>query len=937
MALSYYQFWAKTDRQDPVNTYHLLPYHCLDVAAVGAALLERDERWRAKLGDQLMMDEAQLRRWIILPLAWHDIGKFSPTFQHLVPQLSHKLSSRTQAYSYSARHDLLGSVFWKKKLSKLARQQDWLALDTPENSDLIAAHKTWLHGIWGHHGRPVNYNSSSITYNELFDKESEQAALAFAQNCAQLLTPTPTSIPYSDELATHFKRMSWVLAGFYVLCDWIGSDSICFPFKTDQIPLEEYWPRALMLADKAIKKKGVVPPPARTWSGFGGLLPHLKDLSPSPLQQWATSLGQHDALPTAPHLFIAEDETGSGKTEAALLLAHALMSRGHADGVYIGLPTMATANAMFERQTTSYKQLFKQGTSPSLALAHGMTRQHEGFQEIKIDALPQTQAGHQYSQNQQDQAGEATCIAWLADDRRRAMLADVGVGTIDQALLGVLSSKYQSLRLFGLGRKVLILDEIHAYDTYTSELVCNLLRFHAAQGGSAVLLSATLHHALRQQLIDAFEDGAAQTRRQTRDNTPLKLSSDAYPLLTWCHNGQVHEQPIAQAKATPKTYGLDFAYTEADTINQALAWLNTKDRCVCWIRNTVREATEVATKLRALIGPERVTLFHARFTQLDRQRIEQDILERFGKNSTPEQRHGHIVIATQVIEQSLDLDFDEMIVDLAPIDLVLQRLGRWRRHTRTQLGERIQQGQDQRTPTKPIILAPPWTDEPNSSWGKDLFPSSRFIYPHVEHLWFTQRALRLRADKITIPDDTRALMASVYEDKHPPTGLQDLSDKASNEQAGHQVIAYINALDHRVGYEHAQQNWQPEQRAATRLTAPTTTLRLVCADKHGRLHPLGAQPCYKPSETHWERSQVNVMAFYVNAPAPQTQTHQLEDAQKRMLDQGQYCVIVIMHPTALDTWEGLALKGAESAPKSVTLRYSTTNGLEILNDDEQGD
>lgn len=935
MNLSYYQFWAKTDRQDPVKTYHLLPYHCLDVAAVAAALLERDTRWRAKLCHQLLLDDAQLQRWIVLPLAWHDIGKFSPTFQHLVPLLSQKLSGRTQAYSYSARHDLLGSIFWKKQLSKLARSHDWLALESSDKLDLIEAHKTWLQGIWGHHGRPVDHASCSTTYNHLFDPGSTQAALDFASACEDLLTPTPAPILWTSTLLDQFKRMSWVLAGFYVLCDWVGSDSKCFTFETREIPLADYWPRALQLAHEAIEKKGIVPPQARTWSGFSGLLPHLKDASPSPLQQWASKLGQQDQLHAGPHLFIAEDETGSGKTEAALLLAHALMSKGLADGIYIGLPTMATANAMFARQSESYQHLFEPNTSPSLALAHGMAKQHEGFQKIKIDEYPPTQAGHQYGHNTQDQAGEATCIAWLADDRRRAMLADVGVGTIDQALLGVLSSKYQSLRLFGLGRKVLILDEIHAYDTYTSELVCNLLRFHAAQGGSVILLSATLHHALRQQLIEAFEDGAAQARGAD-PRQEIKLKSDDYPLLTWTHGGQLEEHPIAPAKPEPKTYGVDFLNTAQDVINQAVAWLEPRDRCVCWIRNTVREATEAANTLRALLGAEHVTLFHARFTQLDRQRVEAEILARFGKDSKPEQRHGHIVIATQVIEQSLDLDFDEMIVDLAPIDLVLQRLGRWRRHTRTAHGELLKQGKDQRAPTKPIILAPPWTDEPDTSWSKELFPHSRFIYPHVEHLWFTQRALRQYADKLTIPDDTRALMASVYEDDQPPAGLQDLSDRASNDQNASQVMAHLNRLEFSAGYQYEGKNWQPEQRAVTRLGDNTTTLRLVCEDKHGHLQPLGYHHHrYKHFDAPWERSQVNILAFYVTAQALPSNPKQLSDATARMLDQGQYCVTVIMHPTQENTWQGQALRGPEHDRQPVTIRYSTTHGLEILND-EQG-
>ena len=199
--------------------------------------------------------------------------------------------------------------------------------------------------------------------------------------------------------------------------------------------------------------------------------------------------------PGGPCLAFLEDLTGSGKTEAALILAQRLIAHGKASGVYWALPTQATANALYQRLSRSYRRLFADGdTIPSLALAHASTDLQKDYQaSIFKEGLTEA-AGHtelDYGSDDENTAS-AQCAEWLATDRRRSLLADIGVGTVDQALLAALPVKFQSLRLAALSDRVLVVDEAHSYDAYTTRLLKQLLAFHAALGGSAIVLSATL-------------------------------------------------------------------------------------------------------------------------------------------------------------------------------------------------------------------------------------------------------------------------------------------------------------------------------------------------------------------------------------------------------------------------------------------------------------
>jgi CRISPR-associated endonuclease/helicase Cas3 len=340
----------------------------------------------------------------------------------------------------------------------------------------------------GHHGKPPmqleRSSGEQIRTKSCFSKEDLSAAEAYAREVFRLFVTAPLP-PVNDSHLETLKRHSWTLAGLAVLADWLGSDSKRFLYYEQARDLSEYWLTvAVPTARESIANAGLGEQQARVWAGAKAYLPDLADLTP--LQQYAGDV----TIGSGPQFFLLEDVTGAGKTEAALLLCHQLMSHGNASGFYFALPTMATANQMYRRVGRLYRGIFAEDAVPSLVLAHGARGLVEGFRESILYPMPTNDS------DDLPLAG-ALCNAWIADSRKKALLADVGVETIDQALLGVLPVRHQSLRLLGLAGKVLVVDEVHAYDDYTSSLLTALVRAQAGQGGSVVLLSATVPASLR--------------------------------------------------------------------------------------------------------------------------------------------------------------------------------------------------------------------------------------------------------------------------------------------------------------------------------------------------------------------------------------------------------------------------------------------------------
>jgi len=758
-----------------------------------------------------------------LPLlaALHDVGKFSRAFQAQVPEhwpadILGPIDPR-----YSHRHDELGLIMLMQDCAETLRPLTSQLKPTPRRMLLTA--------IAGHHGRPVPYCAEDAPPPAAIGAPAIEAARAFIGMLLDLFTPSPLAARTQREAAEE----SWLLAGLIAIADWIGSSQQHFPYvaANSVSGLADYWHDcALPRAAAAVAATGIAPASPSAWRGVRHLFRGIT--VPTPVQTWAETV----ALPSGPVLAVIEDATGSGKTEAALALAHRLLAEGRAHGLFIGLPTMATAGAMYRRLAEPYQALFEADPKPSLALSHGQARLDDAFAaSIMPDAPPRDEAG-----DEAEPAG-AQCAAWLAEESRRALFAQVVVGTIDQALLSVLPVRHAPLRQIALAGKVLILDEVHAYDAYMTEEIKALLARCAAAGGSAILLSATLPRDMRASLLQAFAGSG------------IKASSTCYPLATLCGDGELRETPRDLRDGLARQVRLHRLDT-AEAAIMAIAEAAAKGAAVAWIRNTVDDAIEAHAALRAA-GIE-ATLFHARFAMCDRLRIEQAVLARFGPAGTG---RAHVLVATQVIEQSLDLDVDVMVTDLAPADLVIQRAGRLRRHSR---------------PERPVtdaplyVLSPEPVDEPPKDWLKDYRGTAAIYSPWV--LWQSARAL-FGAGVIDTPGNVRALVEAAYsEGLDPPKGMEQHFNRYDGGEKAAASIAQLQVLAFGEGYSpaaaRAGANWDPDVRIRTRLERQQqVTLRLAKV-RDGRVVPYADDP--DPARA-WALSEVQVPAHRVaEAPVP---------------------------------------------------------------------
>lgn len=821
----YFRYWGKADGERSTNApCHLLPFHALDVAAVGQVLLEGAPTRTRQLADSLHMDAETLVSFFVYSLALHDLGKFARSFQGLArPQTPFLV--QPAALPYSERHDSLGARVWNEHLLPLRREQRLQAgasrLDLMDEDDALCL---WMGCFFGHHGKPVQGHGAPLS--AAFLEEDLRALEAFDRAAEGLLQPAWPRELLGDEAwrKEALAPASWQVAGLAVLADWLGSNAGIFAYQAEPVPLEQYWNEtALPRAHRALAETGLLhrPHPV-SYPGFTSAF----GFQPTPLQAWAETV----PLAEGPQLFLLEDITGAGKTEAALTLAHRLLAERQHEGLYFGLPTMATSNAMYRRLGGYYRRLYPSDTEPSLILAHGARDLNETFRQSLVlstsDDAPYTHT--------EDSAGSA-CRAWLADNRKKALLAEVGVGTIDQALLGVLPRKHQPLRLLGLAGKVLIVDEVHAYDTYTSHLLKALLDAHARQGGSAILLSATMPRILREDLVDAWHQGRDE-------NTAGTLNNDSFPLATHVRGAEVDETPLAASPFSGRNLPVEFVHTTEEALDLVLDAAR-EGRCACWIRNTVDDAIAAYQQVsERLASPEQAMLFHARFTMADRQRIENAALQRFGSDSTAADRQGQVLVATQVVEQSLDLDFDVLVTDLAPIDLIIQRAGRLHRHRRDTRGNRVdhaQAGEDRPAPTL-HVLAPEWTETPEPNWLPPSLRGTGNVYPDTAQLWNTCRILR-EEGAIRLPERARTLLEAVHGDTRVlPEGLEDSHYDHYADQNVAQSVARFNALRPERGYQIQLDGagWDDDQELGTRLSNEKTISVALVKETDGRLLPL---------------------------------------------------------------------------------------------------
>ena len=801
-------FWGKAKPVAGAGAaMHPLLAHALDVAAVAMALPAA-----ARLG----LPPTTIGFWVAL----HDIGKLCGAFQGKVPELWPLSALGPYGSSPAIPHDALGLHLLGGRLKRLAP-----AIGPSPSGRRIWPKQGVLQALAGHHGRPAA--SVDKMPAQKIEPGAHAAADAFIDLMLALFDPAPLPYPGSDRA---IARLGWQLAGLTTLADWVGSRQRWFPYATTQAlsdPAAYLRGEAQPRAARAIEAAGLATVAPRGFGGIRALFPAIAD--PTPVQLWAETA----KLPDGPMLAVIEDLTGSGKTEAALTLAHRLLASGQGSGLFVALPTMATANAMYGRLAEAYRQLFEDGANPSLVLAHGHAKLDTGF--AATIATDESDLGPP-SAEPADEPAESHCAAWLAEDSRRALLAAIGVGTIDQALFGVLPVRHAALRQQGLAGKVLIVDEAHAFDAYMHRELRGLLEFHAALGGSAILLSATLPNATRQALIDAFRKGL--------DLPGIPLARTEYPLTTLAAADGVTETPCAPRAELPRRVGV-VEISDADAMVERIARARAEGQAVAWVRNTVDDAIAAYAACAARgLSP---MLFHARFAMADRMAIEAEVLRRFGKNGAPGDRPG-VLIATQVIEQSLDLDFDLLCSDLAPVDLLIQRAGRLWRHRRPR---------PEAARCEMLLLSPPPVAEPDIDWLRRLLPGTQSVYRDPALLWRTARALFARGAIVT-PDDMRPLIEHVYDrdsDGQVPGPLAKAAADAEGEATAAAGVAAQNVLSFELGYAREAGLWERDDRTPTRLEhEPHVTIRLARRDGD-RIIPYAQDPDLRRA---WALSEIGV-------------------------------------------------------------------------------
>ncbi|MDC2888533.1 CRISPR-associated helicase Cas3' [Psychrosphaera algicola] len=330
---------------------------------------------------------------------------------------------------------------------------------------------------------------------------------------------------------------------------------------------------------------------------------------------------------------------------------------------------------------------------------------------------------------------------------------------MDQALLAVLPRRHQSLRLLGLNRKVLIFDEVHAADEYMFELLESLLALHLHQGGSAILLTATLSFKQRQRLTNIWLNTAGM---------PLTdLQEQAFPLATRV-NLNSEKVVLEQSLESRSDVSREVLVEQLTCVDECIKIILTavaQNQCVVWVRNSVDDALQAYQKLQGYLAePQQCILFHSRFVLADRKHIENQVLDTFGKTSTGEIRSGKVLIATQVFQESLDADADVMISDICPIDDLIQRTGRLHRHTRDAKGNYQTGIIDSREQPKLFIHAPEYTDTPKADWLSKSFINTQYVYRSAGRLWLGLRKL-LEFGAIRMPEQARDLIEAVYSDE----------------------------------------------------------------------------------------------------------------------------------------------------------------------------
>lgn len=644
----------------------------------------------------------------------HDLGKDTVSFQNQRGILEQAIESEFQylnalkGYSESEhyRHEELGEAIVRSFGSK----DPWL-----DNASAA---------VGAHHGEFQNKSKQRKLQRKLNMRESvfygkvrtdQQACTEWTKDWKEI-TDSIKKIADLDWLEKPFLYQNtemMIFSGLTVMADWIASNTDYFPLiHSPQEEKVSVYPERVNHALSVLdlpqpRKTGQDSVPSDFEESFG--------FSPNNLQKKVMLTAEQMSQPG---LMIIEAPMGSGKTEAALAAANIFSSRFNINGIFFGLPTQASANGLFGRIAKWADKSAGENTV-SIRLAHGKAQMNAEYA-----GLMENTSGWQHLEAND----------WLAG-RKRQLLSDVVVGTVDQALLSSVRQKHVMLRFLGLSGKTVILDEIHSFDDYTNQIIERFLNWMGAMNVPVILMTATLSDSLKKRFTSAY----------LNDESDFLADSSAYPSVTWTDSGKPHCESFSAEEKLSRKIQLKWIPKEnpLKSLTEILEESLQEGGKAAVICNTVASCQDIGHQLEEKFSDAEVIVFHGRFTDKDRTRIEQEVMSRCSPDLEPDGRK-LIVVATQVIEQSLDISFDLMMTELCPVDLLLQRIGREHRKT------------DQNHPER-LKKATCWI----FNWDDESISRIRTIYS--PYLLKKTRNVLAEKEELNLPEDISSLVTSVFD------------------------------------------------------------------------------------------------------------------------------------------------------------------------------
>lgn len=754
-------FWAKTTQDGkPGLSVH---DHMVNVGCVARCIVDLSPK---------LLERFKLNAPIVGALAaLHDIGKISPGFQR-----------KCEAWlEENGLQNIDGVCRWNASMEpdhgKVSHSVIQKFLKEVGFDGVTATYLSAILG--GHHGKLNPPNERGYQIDKMI---SEDQSL----NCSSDIDWNGERNHHAHSIWLHFMGdeqavttieddyILWWLGGLTSVADWIGSDE---RFFAPSRATEEYDPNNQ--ARKALEEIGFLPP-----SLIQGL--SFKDafgFEPNDMQKKAF------ATISSPGVYVIEAPMGMGKTEAALYAAYNLMQEGRVSGIYFALPTQATSNRIHIRMNKFLQRILP--NPQKSRLIHG----NSWLMDIDYGI-------HPTATMKKESAGEdaRTGRDWFASTKR-AIIAPFGVGTVDQALLGVVAAKHFFVRQFALAGKVVVIDEVHSYDLYTGTLVDKLIKTLEGLGCTVIVLTATL---------------AGKRRNQIASDNHLDTEVDKlpYPLITGRMEGEAFEPVPAKP---PDEKEINVVFIDVETSTQKAIDVAKQGGAVIWICNTISSAQTQFRRFKDLSPSEfPIGLLHARFPFWRREELEKEWMERFGKEQTT--RCGSILVSTQVVEQSVDLDADLMITELAPTDMILQRLGRLWRHERN---------------TRPLRQAQLMIIEESKTLDEFKAMSSREIITalggkaKVYAPFVLLRSLEVwksATNPIVIPTHIRTLIERTYQDREEKI---ESWDRLSHEWFGSDIAIKFEATKAAILWKAPLED---EEGVQTRMNEMPTVSLVLCRD-----------------------------------------------------------------------------------------------------------